>query len=280
MNSNATRHVLKWLRAQPGVQVLNVHSHGLFITARAAVSVWQSLLGTRFSFLHHQTNQLQQVLRGTSDVSVPSHLAPHLEGLFGFVDLPIPTTRRPSNRTTSSSVAPTPAWYHSDDTTPAAPPPPPPLTAGTACDGNMCPPKIRNHYNLPATNDGAAAVATAVFESGQDFSPGDLTLFQRLFGLPQNPVHSFQGEFQGDSTADCDQDSNSCGESNLDVQYLLGLSSSSPLTYWNAAESETFAAWVTDVAAITSPPDVISISYGIPEATSRPRSRRRSTPRR
>jgi len=149
-----------------------------------------------------------------------------------------------------------------------SPPPPPPLTASTAstaCDGYICPSKLRSFYNMPASNDGSSAISTAVFESGEDFSPGDLARFQRLFSLPENPVTSFRGNFQGDSTADCDIDPNQCGEANLDVQYLLGLSSKSPLTYWNAAGSETFATWITDVASDRSPPSVISISYGIVE---------------
>jgi tripeptidyl-peptidase-1 len=53
---------------------------------------------------------------------------------------------------------------------------------------------------------------------------------------------------------------------NLDVQYIMGVASGVPTTFWYDPSQDFLATWITTVAASTSPPLVISISYGATES--------------
>jgi hypothetical protein len=47
------------------------------------------------------------------------------------------------------------------------------------------------------------------------------------------------------SNYDCVDNDDDCGESDLDLQYLLGLSPDTPLTYWNSPSTSSFADWIS-----------------------------------
>lgn len=62
----------------------------------------------------------------------------------------------------------------------------------------------------------------------------------------------------------------SCGEGNLDVQYIMGVAQgSSTIYYYTTASdptSDPFTTWITTVAGMSPPPQACSISYGTLEA--------------
>ena len=55
-------------------------------------------------------------------------------------------------------------------------------------------------------------------------------------------------------------------EGNLDMQYIMGVAQNVASLYWYIGDNNPFLAWILDVAASTSPPQVNSISWGSVEA--------------
>jgi len=147
----------------------------------------------------------------------------------------------------------------------------PPMSKGS---GKITPQKLRSFYNVGSAQ-GSDQVSQGVFESaGQSYSPADLSQFQSHFGLPPQPVASDVG---GHSVSQgyCAGNGNSCGEANLDVQYIMGVAPGVPTTFWdvdsngesNAAFGLDLEQWVDKVANDRNPPLVNSISYGAPETS-------------
>lgn len=57
------------------------------------------------------------------------------------------------------------------------------------------------------------------------------------------------------------QDPNNCGESMLDVEYMMAVAQQAPTTYWSTPDTEDFSQWLIDVSAAPNPPLVHSVSY-------------------
>jgi tripeptidyl-peptidase-1 len=64
----------------------------------------------------------------------------------------------------------------------------------------------------------------------------------------------------------CVTNPGSCGEANLDVQYLMSVAEQAPTTFWSiegpASKQAPFLDWIMQVANTTNPPLVHSVSYG------------------
>jgi len=137
--------------------------------------------------------------------------------------------------------------------------------------GQISPSKLKSFYSI-GNAAGDSRVSQGVFESsGQSYSPADLKKFQQHFGLARETVASDKGGHSV-SQSFCQQSSSSCDEANLDVQYLMGMSTGTPTTYWDMSTGSTEAAfadglenWIHQVAGDPHPPLVNSISYGAPE---------------
>ena len=139
--------------------------------------------------------------------------------------------------------------------------------------GKITPGKLRSFYHVGSAQ-GSDQVSQGVFESaGQSYSPADLSQFQSHFGLaPQAVANDYGGHSV--SQGYCAGNGNSCGEANLDVQYLMGVAPGVPTTFWdvdsngesNSAFGLDLEQWVDKVANDRNPPLVNSISYGAPES--------------
>ena len=58
---------------------------------------------------------------------------------------------------------------------------------------------------------------------------------------------------------------NNCGEPNLDIQYLMGMSPNVPTTYYYVNPTMNWFDWIASVANMLNPPLVFSISYSTSE---------------
>jgi tripeptidyl-peptidase-1 len=58
---------------------------------------------------------------------------------------------------------------------------------------------------------------------------------------------------------------NDCIEANLDVQYLMAVAQHVPTTYYYWSGEDFLLEWIQQVAEMTNPPLVFSISYGVDE---------------
>ena len=123
----------------------------------------------------------------------------------------------------------------------------------------VTPEKIRQYYNM--TNyEGNEYSKQAVYASGgQNLSPIDLRLFQDQFSIIQDVI-PIRGNT--DHTV-CTIESALCAESNLDIQYIMGVSPVSPTIHWYFPGD--FADWLVEVSNTTDLPLVLSISYGSQE---------------
>jgi len=102
----------------------------------------------------------------------------------------------------------------------------------------------------------------ALFEAlGQDFSPDDLRDFQRKFHIKEHSVDRVIGPNDPNK---CKTSPDSCGEANLDVQYIMGVAQDVHTTYWSIGDQaqDPFLDWIVALANLTNPPLVHSISYG------------------
>jgi tripeptidyl-peptidase-1 len=93
-------------------------------------------------------------------------------------------------------------------------------------------------------------------------------LFQKQFNLQRNPIVKEIGENDPES---CYRKSDSCGEANLDVQYMMAVAQGAPTWFWFVpGDVEPFVEWINAVNDMDNPPLVHSISYGGYESASSP----------
>lgn len=110
-----------------------------------------------------------------------------------------------------------------------------------------------------SSNVGSSQLSQGVFETNnENYSPNDLTYFQRYFNLPYETVIDRYGL----ATTSCSF--GNCGEGNLDVQYLTSVAQNTPTIYWyaDASTNDPFINWILDVSSSSNPPQSNSISWG------------------
>lgn len=227
-NAAGTEFVSSFLNKN-GVRIVNSTPHGEYITATAPISQWEKLFATTF-YTFNQREAREPVTRA-HHYSIPAELADHVSAVFNTVQLP---PRVPAKRA---------------------------LTQKVAGKTNTVTPALLNSYYEVTSNKGNVKASQAVFESlGQYYSPSDLSLFEKNYNIPAQEVAVDVGGFVSDS--ECVDDPNNCIEANLDVQYLIAVSQTTPTTYWYEGAADSFLAWIKAVAASDAPPLVNSISYG------------------
>jgi subtilase family serine protease len=275
--------VVKYLRLN-GATVVSQTIDGDFITASATIDTWERIFDTEF-FTFHQTQlnrKVKEVIRAES-YSIPRELKAHIKHVLRVVDIPFPlrgglgSSPSPSSSNIervvqSSGVRTSSSTGTSSSTSTEAG-----TSAGTGSGTGtstgkrntksllaiskktVTPEKIRQYYNM--TNyEGNEYSKQAVYASGgQNLSPIDLRLFQDQFSIIQDVI-PIRGNT--DHTV-CTVDSTLCAESNLDIQYIMGVSPVSPTIHWYFPGD--FADWLVEVSNTTDLPLVLSISYGSQE---------------
>lgn len=264
--------VVKYLRLN-GAAVVSQTLDGDFISASATIDIWERIFDTEF-FTFHQTQlnrKVKEVIRAES-YSIPRELKAHVKHVLRVVDIPFPlrgglgsqsSTPSSSNmervaqssgvRTSSSSRTGTESGSGSGIGKRNT------KSLLAISKKTVTPEKIRQYYNM--TNyEGNEFSKQAVYASGgQNLSPIDLRLFQDRFSIIQDviPVRG-----NTDHTV-CTIESALCAESNLDIQYIMGVSPVSPTIHWYFPGD--FADWLVEVSNTTDLPLVLSISYGSQE---------------
>lgn len=107
---------------------------------------------------------------------------------------------------------------------------------------------------------GSALASQSVFETQSEyFSPSDLLKFQNLYNITRQTAiveNGYAATSCGFTT---------CGEGNLDIQYIMGVSQHTTSTYWyvtNTTETDPFLLYLIQLADKLKPPLVNSISWG------------------
>jgi tripeptidyl-peptidase-1 len=105
-----------------------------------------------------------------------------------------------------------------------------------------------------------------VYESlSQSYSPTDLKHFQKYFNLPIETISNDIGGHDADDACERN-DGEDCVEANLDVQYLMAVSQSTPTTFYYWGSEDFLLEWIKEVSGMKNPPLVFSISYGVDES--------------
>jgi tripeptidyl-peptidase I len=226
-NKEATRQVELWL-SMNGVE-FTTSKGGDFITVTANIGKIERLLKAKY-FYYHSTFD-NKIIKRTDSYSLPKQVAKYVDFVSHTVNFAPHMARFVTSESPAASGTTTPQTifqtYHIQN------------------------PVVQN----PNSNQ-------SLFEGlGQDFSPADLTTFQQQFGLTQTAVSSVIGP--NDGTA-CTADPNSCGEANLDVQYIMAVAQNANTVYWSIDQNsnDPFMDWAVALGNTPNPALVHSMSYG------------------
>ena len=244
-NPESRNAVVEYLKSC-GASVTSETIGGEYIVAKGPISLWEKIFNTKF-FLFHQMHEnvlLGEIVRAEK-YWVPRELDLHVDSVFNIIDAPIV---RYGNTPAHTFV------------------PKPPKKTRWAAESNslplLTPAKLKSYYNV-GNAKGSDASTQAIYASlKQYFSPTDVKKFLNSFAPPARDVIVVRND---SSDAKCILDASNCAESNLDLEYIMALSQGSPTTSWYT--EDFFHVWLVEVANSTSPPLVLSISYGAEEKT-------------
>ncbi|PRP82988.1 hypothetical protein PROFUN_09939 [Planoprotostelium fungivorum] len=126
---------------------------------------------------------------------------------------------------------------------------------------NATTPQLLNKYYGIRSNNVSQATQAIFASLGQSFSPDDLITFQNTFNLPQITVQSVTGNNDPNS---CQNNPDTCGEANLDVQYLLAISQSANTNFDSISKgsNDAFLDFIVGLSQNPTPANIYSISYG------------------
>lgn len=229
---------------------------GNYVTALATIEVWERTFDTEF-FMFHQTHSngyVKEVVRAEG-YSIPKELSEHVKYVLKVVDIPFPVRRRSLSSSSMKRVdQPSPKRSRPDkrNTESAS-------ESLLSLKRMVTPDKIRSYYNMTNYEGSEYSVQAVYASGGQNISPLDLKLFQEEFSIVQDVI-PIRGH--ANHTV-CTVESLLCAESNLDIQYIMGISPMSPTFHWYYPGD--FADWLIEISNTVDPPLVLSISYGSQE---------------
>lgn len=250
-NTDSRDAIIAYLRTK---DVLSISEtlNGDYITASAPIATWESMLDNKF-FMFHQTQVTGgiNVLVRAEKYSIPVQLSSHVMHVLRTVDIPLVTRQGDSAPQKLQKMNARKLQreglrkkFHAESD----------LSVVT-------PQKIKDYYNVTDYKGTTRSTQALYASGGQNFSPKDLSRFQREYGLRVQSATTIGG-FTNDTL--CVVDPSVCGESNIDVQYMMAASPVSPTTIWYFPGD--FTDWLIAVANTPKPPLVLSISYGSQEA--------------
>ena len=225
-----------------GAKVVSGSKRG-HIRASASIGAWNAMFNTTFNYFERaDAPEGAPAAIRASEYSLDSSIASSVASVLYTTQLPVKMAPRGHA---------TPKAEHEASRT----------ARGVSLGNDITPAVLNSFYNIDS-NTGSADASQAVFEtSGQNYSPNDLATFQSDFSLPSQTVSTDVGAHA--SSTECEILTNDCTEANLDVQYMMGVSQVTPMTYYyESNEEDPFTAFVEAIAAESSPPLVNSISYG------------------
>jgi len=240
-NAIATKAVLDYLASQD-VTVLNQTIYGEYIIVNATIGVWESILRTKFVNFKSMNDQQTTVIRATR-YYMPSEIVDHVSAIFNVLDFPIPSKFVKSFPIPKKSPSSSTGTYNGYIT-----------------------PQVLNTYYKIFYNQGNNLASQSVYSGlNQYFSSSDLAAFATQYGIPQTV--SVSDPNSRNSNSACLSNPDSCGESNLDLEYLMAIAQNIPTTiiYETDGTNNGFLNWITTTANMVNPPLVHSMSYGADE---------------
>lgn len=240
-NIDSVHHVVTFFKRH-GFKFVEKSIGHEFIVFEGKISHWESIFNTEF--FHFQSGVVSSVkINRAKEYNLPNEIRNHVHAIFNIVDFPDAEYMKSSLH----------ASLQTDK-----------ISSSSIKSGYVTPQLINTLYDV-RNNTGSKRTSQGVYEAiGQSYSPSDLTYFQNFFNLPLEEVAVDINGHKSD--LDCRRNPNNCVEANLDVQYLMAISQNVPTTYYYWSGQDFMLDWITEVSKLSSPPSVISISYGADES--------------
>jgi tripeptidyl-peptidase-1 len=241
-NEVATSFVHSWLGAFPDIHVSWKSRRGEYVRASASIATWEILFDTSFFEWHDSFHS--RVVSRCEQYSLPGEAEAHIVAVFHTSQAP-------------SALLKLGATGGKE------------FLASVALSEPVTVPYLNEYYDI-ASNIGNSTQNMSVFETDEVyFSQADLHTFQTTFSLTEQSAIDIGGGAVAESVCSINAN-NSCGEGNLDIQYIMGMSQVNGGIYWynnyNSSDfGDSLVAWITAVADDPNPPVVSSMSYGTPE---------------
>jgi len=207
-NYEGLEHVKSFFEQKKFI-VTKVSPFGEFVHIQGSISQWEEVLVTKFYEVHDlratdtsrsKSTHFTSPLLRAREYTIPNEIQKHVKAMFNTIQIP------PKFKKTSITTS---APIQSDLT----------VVNGTLFyPGFVTPALLYKQYNI-TSNIGNDLTSQALWESlGEDYSPDDLTEFQKQFELAVNPIVGDFGGFNSSSYCVNPPPTGDCGEANLDVQ--------------------------------------------------------------
>ncbi|KAK7683756.1 hypothetical protein QCA50_013132 [Cerrena zonata] len=247
--------VREWLDEHGITDVEQDSSVGNWLSFSAPISKANDLFDTTFhSFINKRTNELS--IR-TLEYSIPHNLAPHIEVVHPTVSFGTPAAQslsvsvsrpRPHRRT----------LYKRDG------------KMDSSCTNTITPKCLQSLYgipNTPATHPSNQIAVPGLIDYWAQNADLETFLKQVRPDMPSNTTFAVEMIDGGSNPQGPDK---AAAEANLDIQYTVGLATGVPVTFISvgnetADDSLGFLDVVEHLMNKTSPPQVMSMSYGMGE---------------
>ena len=179
---------------------------GEYILATSTLGKWEELFGAKFMPLKHVYSEAVYFRSPVYELH-PS-LVDHVFAIYNVIDLPFLGHHENHFRANLRG----------------------PLTKDVdlakSFPGYITPAVLNSFYNI-FTNQGNSLTSQTVYSAiGQYFSSTDLALFQNDFSIPLHPVDSDVNN--RNQPSQCTANIDNCGESNLDLQYIMAVAQNTP----------------------------------------------------
>ncbi|GJJ09796.1 hypothetical protein Clacol_004020 [Clathrus columnatus] len=254
-SSETKSAVDEWLSAN-GIKATTISPAGDWLSFTIEVSKANELFNTEFSVFTNEATG-DQTIR-TLAYSLPADLQSHINLVHPTVAFPLksisePMVFTPENFKTASAP-----------TLDAAP---------AACNASAVNPAcIQALYGIPATADPQNASQIGVTGFLNEFAQdADLSSFLEAFRPDLTPAPTFAVQ-SVDGGTNPQGPGNAGIEANLDIQYTVGIAGGIPVTFISVGrdnarkhELDGFLDVINTLIAETSPPQVLSTSYGFNE---------------
>ena len=256
-DSIRTSRVIDYFTSK-GATFISQTKHGEYIKLGGTVALWNQVFRTTLVDVKVKGDE---TVVCSSEYYIHADLVDDIKAVFNIVQMPRPHRVGPKlNKVTN--VASHPRMSKSTKDCGCA--------SNELCfDGNCyfnTLAFLNRAYNISSNQVLDSGAVQMVYESfGQTFAPADLQDFQNFYNIPINPMSNWTSGLANDSV--CIDTPDNCYESNLDVQYIMGIAQGAPTIYSYDYNIDGFVSWMNSVVNTDGLlPTVISISYVYIEA--------------
>eukprot|EP01090_Pellita_catalonica_P018605 TRINITY_DN6064_c0_g2_i1.p1 TRINITY_DN6064_c0_g2~~TRINITY_DN6064_c0_g2_i1.p1 ORF type:complete len:541 (+),score=103.79 TRINITY_DN6064_c0_g2_i1:136-1623(+) len=216
--------LLTWLEGQ-GIEDAQVSQNKDFIHFSASVEQVSNAFAVKM-YVYKNSQTGKEIIRTTLPYSVPEEFGDYIDFVVGIKSFPIPPRK----------------------TVPASP--------DTLAIG---PAQLRQRYNVTALGGDATTMQAVAEFQDQFYSPADLQQFFTEY-VKYDPNGDHVAKTEGQNSP-----SDPGVESSLDIQYIMGVAANVSSWFWSNPSVDFWSdltSWVSQIEAVSNPPQVHSVSYG------------------